>query len=68
MIARTRRARSPVSPKRERVLRDREKRARTVNGNAAQVLHPSPWHSTTYGHANYPKEFAGVRSLRVSKG
>ncbi|KYQ48466.1 hypothetical protein ALC60_12522 [Trachymyrmex zeteki] len=27
----------------------------------------SPWYSTTYEHANYPKEFAGVRSFRVSK-
>lgn len=41
--------------------------SRKRNQNVCPVTRAlSPWHST-YEHANYPKEFAGVRSFRVSK-
>lgn len=41
----------------------------TYRGNANEGLIPRsiPAYSTTYEHANYPKEFAGIRSFRVSK-
>ncbi|KYM86407.1 hypothetical protein ALC53_04107 [Atta colombica] len=44
---------------------------RYCNRNATKVCPVpralSPWYSTTYEHANYPKEFASVHSFRVSK-